>query len=90
MSGKESEEIISEIKTLSNESVKVIENSEDRVYDMSTEDMTTVLDINRKQQDLKNSYIELSQSNFSPEIKKDKAAELKNEFSRLESEREFY
>jgi len=89
LSGKESEEIVSEIKTLSNESVKVIENSEDRVYDMSTEDMTTVLDINRKQQDLKNSYIELSQSNFSPEIKKDKAAELKNEFSRLESEREF-
>jgi hypothetical protein len=89
LSGKESEEIVSEIKTLSNESVKVIENSEDRVYDMSTEDMTAVLDINRKQQDLKNSYIELSQSNFSPEIKKDKAAELKNEFSRLESEREF-
>ena len=89
LSVKESEEIISEIKTLSNESIKVIENSEDRVYDMSTEDMTAVLDINRKQQDLRNSYIELSQSNFSPEIKKDKAAELKNEFNKLEEKREY-
>ena len=88
LSGKESEEIIAEIKNLTNESMLVIENSEDRVYDMSEKDMAAVLDINRKQQDLRDSYIDLSQSNFSPEIKKAKASELKDEFNALENQRE--
>ena len=89
LSGKETDEIRLEINRLANESVKVIENSQDRVYDMPVEDMTAVLEINKKQQDLKEEYVNLSQSNFSPEIKKDKAIELKDQFSKLESEREF-
>lgn len=89
LSGKESEEIITEIKKLSNEAVKVIENSEDRVYDMSKEDMVDVLLINKQQQDLRDAYVELSQSNFSPEIKKEKVAELKKQFGELENKREY-
>ena len=89
LSGKESEEIITEIKKLSNEAVKVIENSEDRVYDMSNEDMVDVLLINKQQQDLRDAYVELSQSNFSPEIKKEKVAELKKQFGELENKREY-
>lgn len=88
LSGKETDEIRLEINRLANESIKVIENSQDRVYDMPVEDMTAVLEINKKQQDLKEEYVNLSQSNFSPEIKKDKAIELKDQFSKLESERE--
>jgi len=89
LSGKETDEIRLEINRLANESVKVIENSQDRVYDMPVEDMTAVLEINKKQQDLKEEYVNLSQSNFSPEIKKEKALDLKDQFSKLESEREF-
>ena len=89
LSGKESEEIITEIKKLSNEAVKVIENSEDRVYDMSNEDMVDVLLINKQQQDLRDTYVELSQSNFSSEIKKEKVAELKKQFGELENKREY-
>lgn len=89
LSGKETDEIRLEINRLANESVKVIENSQDRVYDMPVEDMTAVLEINKKQQDLKEEYVNLSQSNFSLEIKKEKALDLKDQFSKLESEREF-
>jgi hypothetical protein len=89
LSGKETDEIRLEINKLANESVKIIQNSQDRVYDMPVEDMTAVLEINKKQQDLKEEYVNLSQSNFSPEIKKEKALELKDQFSKLESEREF-
>jgi hypothetical protein len=89
LSGKESEEIRTEINKLASESIRVIENSKDRVYDMSTEDMTSVLEINKKQQETKDAYIELSQSNFSPEIKREKAIELKEQFKKLESDREF-
>jgi hypothetical protein len=89
LSGKESEEIRTEINKLASESIKVIENSKDRVYDMSPEDMTSVLEINKKQQETKDAYIELSQSNFSPEIKREKAIELKEQFKKLESDREF-
>jgi hypothetical protein len=89
LSGKEADEIKIEINRLSNESLKVIENSRDRVYDMPAEDMTAVLEINKKQQDTKDAYIELSQSNFSPEIKKEKATELKEQFNELERQREF-
>ena len=89
LSSKESDEIRLEINKLANESIRIIENSQDRVYDMPVEDMTAVLDINKQQQDLKESYVELSQSNFSPVIKKEKAAELKSQFKRLEDEREF-
>jgi hypothetical protein len=89
LSGKESDEIRLEINKLANESIRIIENSQDRVYDMPVEDMTAVLDINKQQQDLKESYVELSQSNFSPVIKKEKAAELKSQFKKLEAEREF-
>jgi len=89
LSGKESEEIVAEIKRLSNEAVKVIENSEDRVYDMSNEDMVDVLNINKQQKELRDAYIELSQSNFSPEIKKEKVAELKKQFGELENKREY-
>lgn len=89
LSGKESEEIVAEIKRLSNEAVKVIENSEDRVYDMSNEDMVDVLNINKQQKELRDAYIELSQSNFSPEIKKEKVKELKKQFGELENKREY-
>lgn len=88
LSGKETDEIRLEINRLANESIKIIENSQDRVYDMPVEDMTAVLEINKKQQNLKEEYINLSQSNFSPEIKKEKALGLKEQFSKLESERE--
>jgi hypothetical protein len=89
LSGKESGEIVSEIKDLTNEAMLVIENSEDRVYEMTPKDMASVVDINRKQKELKDSYIELAQSNFSLDIKKSKAAELKSEFDKLEADREY-
>lgn len=85
----ESNQIKEEINKLADASVSIIENSGDRVYNMTEEDMVSVVKINQKQADLKNSYIELSNSNFSNEIKAEKAKELNNEFKELERNREF-
>lgn len=86
---KESDEIKSEINRLSDVSIGIIENSEDRVYDMSKEDMVAVLEINKKQADLKEEYSNLLDSNFSNEIKKEKIDELKNQFNELERNRNY-
>jgi hypothetical protein len=85
----ESGQIKEEINKLADSSIGIIENSADRVYNMTEEDMISVVKINQKQADLKNSYNELSDSNFSNEIKVEKANELNNEFKQLEKERQF-
>jgi len=85
----ESGQIKEEISKLADSSIGIIENSADRVYNMTEEDMISVVKINQKQADLKNSYNELSDSNFSNEIKVEKANELNNEFKQLEKERQF-
>lgn len=85
----ESKQIKEEINKLADTSIGIIENSGDRVYNMTEEDMVSVVKINQKQADLKNSYDELIDSNFSNEIKTEKANELNKEFKQLEKEREF-
>ena len=85
----ESKQIKEEINKLADVSVGIIENSADRVYNMTEEDMVSVVKINQKQADLKNSYDELVDSNFSNAIKAEKANELNKEFKELEKERQF-
>jgi len=85
----EAGQIKEEINKLSDASISIIENSADRVYNMTEEDMISVVKINQKQADLKNSYNELSDSNFSNEIKVEKANKLNDEFKQLEKERQF-
>ena len=84
----ESNQIKEEINRLADASISIIENSGDRVYNMTEEDMVSVVKINQKQADLKNSYDELIDSNFSNEIKAEKADELNKEFKVLEKERQ--
>lgn len=89
LTAEEKVQIASEMKSLSNEAMSIIENSQDRIYDMSSEDMTSVLEINSKQQTLREEYDKLLNSNFSKEIKVEKINELKTQFKELEDKREF-
>jgi hypothetical protein len=89
LSSSESNQIKQEINNLSDASIGIIENSQDRVYNMTTEDMVAVVNINKEQANLKNKYTELIDSNFSNEIKVEKANELNKEFKQLEKERQF-
>ena len=89
LSSSESNQIKQEINNLSDTSIGIIENSQDRVYNMTTEDMVAVVNINKEQANLKNKYTELIDSNFSNEIKVEKANELNKEFKQLEKERQF-
>lgn len=89
LSSSESNQIKQEISNLSDTSIGIIENSQDRVYNMTTEDMVAVVNINKEQANLKNQYTELIDSNFSNEIKVEKANELNKEFKELEKERQF-
>lgn len=88
LSNSESNQIKQEISNLSDTSIGIIENSQDRVYNMTTEDMVAVVNINKEQANLKNQYTELINSNFSNEIKVEKADELNKEFKVLEKERQ--
>jgi hypothetical protein len=88
LSSSESNQIKQEISNLSDTSIGIIENSQDRVYNMTTEDMIAVVNINKEQANLKNKYTELIDSNFSNEIKVEKANELNKEFKVLEKERQ--
>ena len=88
LSKSESNQIKQEISNLSDTSIGIIENSQDRVYNMTTEDMVAVVNINKEQANLKNKYTELIDSNFSSEIKTEKADELNKEFKQLEQERQ--
>ena len=88
LSSSESNQIKQEISNLSDTSIGIIENSQDRVYNMTTEDMVAVVNINKEQANLKNQYTELINSNFSNEIKVEKADELNKEFKVLEKERQ--
>jgi hypothetical protein len=88
LSKSESNQIKQEISNLSDTSIGIIENSQDRVYNMTTEDMVAVVNINKEQANLKNQYTELINSNFSNEIKVEKANELNKGFKELEKERQ--
>ena len=74
-------------QSLSEKAFKIVSKSVDKLTTLSEEEITTLLDINKEQYDLKKRYDELKKSAMSSELKKKEYEELDSRFKQVESKR---
>ena len=75
------------INELNNKAFQIVERNADKGINLSIEEKSFLLDVNKKQGELRDKAKEISESNYSKEYKKEKIKELSDEFNSLEEKR---
>lgn len=79
--------IYEDINQLNNKAFSIVEKNANKGINLSIEEKSFLLDVNKRQGELRDKAKEVSESNYSKEYKKEKIKELSDEFNSLEEKR---
>jgi hypothetical protein len=83
----EKKSIYEDINALNNKAFSIVERNAERGKDLSIKEKSFLLDVNKRQGEIREEAENIRNSNFSKQIKRDKLEVLKNEFNSLEEKR---
>lgn len=87
LTDKERQDLYQETNKLNNEAFAIVEKNAKKGIELPIQAKSFLVDVNQRQADLKAKAKEVSESNFSPEIKKSKIKDLEKQFNSLEEKR---